>query len=42
MWFESFEEDVEYTGMRSWRWKPQDPQQWRAVLEEAKVHQGLY
>jgi hypothetical protein len=42
MWFESVEEEVECTGMRSWRCKSQDPEQWSAILEEAKVHQGLY
>jgi hypothetical protein len=28
-------------GVRNWRNKSQDREQWRAILEEAKFHQGL-
>ena len=35
-WPESAEED-----MRNWRRKAQDREQWRAIVEEAKVHQRL-
>ena len=42
MWFEPFEEDVDNMGMSSWSCKSQDLEQWKAILEEAMVHQGLY
>jgi len=41
-WLESAEEDQKNKGVRNWRCKLQDREQYRAILEEAKVHQGLY
>jgi hypothetical protein len=40
-WLEPVEEDLKNTGMRNWRRKEQEREQWRAILKEAKVHQGL-
>jgi hypothetical protein len=28
-------------GIKNWRRKTQDREQWRTILKEAKVHQGL-
>jgi hypothetical protein len=28
-------------GIKSWRHKAQDREQWRTILKEVKVHQGL-
>jgi hypothetical protein len=38
-WLESIEEDLKKMGVRNWRRKSQDREQWRTILEEAKVHQ---
>ena len=38
---ESFEEDLKNTGVRNEGRMTQDRQQWRAILEEAEVHQEL-
>jgi hypothetical protein len=35
------EEDLKALGLRNWRRKPQDRQQWRAIVKEAKVHHIL-
>ena len=40
-WLESGEEDLKKMGKRNWRRKQQDREQWRTILEEAKVHNGL-
>jgi hypothetical protein len=40
-WLESVEEELKNMGMRDWRCKSQDQEQWRTILEEAKVLQGL-
>ena len=40
-WLESVEEDLKNMGVGNWRRKQQDREEWRTVLEEAKVHQGL-
>jgi hypothetical protein len=37
-WFESDEEDLKNMGVRNWRRKSQDQDQWRAILVQAKVH----
>ena len=34
-------EGLRTMGVRNWRRKPQDRHQWRAIVEEAKVHGGL-
>jgi hypothetical protein len=36
MWLESFEEDLKNAGVRNWRHKSRDRDEWRAILEEAK------
>jgi hypothetical protein len=41
-WPESAEEDLKNMGFRNWRSKAQDREEWRAIVEEAKVHQELY
>jgi hypothetical protein len=38
-WPESVETDLRKTGVKNWRRKAQDREQWRAILKEAKVHQ---
>ena len=40
-WFESAEEDLKDMGVRNFRPKSQDRKQWRPILEEAEVYQGL-
>jgi hypothetical protein len=40
-WLESVETDLRKTGVKNWRRKAQDRQQWETILKEAKVHQGL-
>jgi hypothetical protein len=40
-WLESAEEDLKNMGVRNVRRKSQDRNQWRPVLEEAKVYQEL-
>jgi len=37
----SVEEDLKNTEVRNWGPKSQDQEQWRTILEEAKVHQEL-
>jgi hypothetical protein len=37
-WLDSIEEDLKIMGIRNWRQKTQDQDQWRAVVEEAKIH----
>jgi hypothetical protein len=39
-WLESVETDLKKTGVKNWRRKAQDREQWRTILKEAKVHQG--
>jgi len=40
-WLESAEEDLKNMDLRNWIRKSQDREQWRAILEDAKVHQEL-
>ena len=40
-WLESVEEDVKKMGVRNWRRERQNREQWRTILEEAKVHPVL-
>jgi hypothetical protein len=39
-WLDSVEEDLKITGVRNWRRKSQNRNQWRAIVEEAKVLRG--
>jgi hypothetical protein len=41
-WLQSGEKDLKNTGLRNWRSKSQDREEWRTIFKEAKVHQGLY
>jgi hypothetical protein len=41
-WLESVAEDIKNIGVKNWRRKSQDREQWREILEEAKVHRALY
>jgi hypothetical protein len=40
-WLEPVETDLRKMGVKNWRCKAQDREQWRTILKEAKVHQGL-
>ena len=40
-WSESVEEDLKNMGVRNWRCNQQDREQWKTILEEADVNQGL-
>jgi hypothetical protein len=40
-WLESVETDLKKMDVKNWRRKTQDREQWRTILKEAKVHQGL-
>jgi hypothetical protein len=40
-WLESVETDLRKMAIKNWRRKTQDREQWRTILKEAKVHQGL-
>ena len=40
-WLESVEEDLKTMGVRNWRRKSRDRDEWRTILEEAKVHREL-
>ena len=40
-WVESVQEDIIKIGVRNWRRRFLDREQWRAILEEAKFCQGL-
>jgi hypothetical protein len=41
-WLESAEEDLKNMGVRNWRRKAEDREQGTAIVEEAKVHKGLW
>ena len=40
-WLESVEEDVKNMGVRNWRRKSRDREEWRTILEKSKVFQEL-
>jgi hypothetical protein len=40
-WLESVETDLRKMGIKNWRRKTQDGEQWRIILKEAKFRQGL-
>jgi hypothetical protein len=40
-WLKSGETDVRKMGVKNWRCKTQGREEWRTILKEAKVHQGL-
>jgi hypothetical protein len=40
-WLDSIEEDFKIMGVRNWRRKSLDRDQWTAIVKEAKVHHGL-
>jgi hypothetical protein len=39
-WLDSVEEDLKAMGVRNWRRKSQDRNQWRATVKEVKGHHG--
>lgn len=40
-WYDDMEEDLERMGIRNWKSKAMDRDEWSLVIEEAKVLQGL-
>ena len=40
-WLESVQEDLKNMGVRNWRRKSRDRDEWRTILEDAKVQQEL-
>jgi hypothetical protein len=40
-WLDSVEEDLKTMGVRMYRRKSQNRDQWRTIVQEAKVHLGL-
>jgi len=40
-WLKLVEEVLKNMGVRNWRYKLQDQEQWRNILEESKVQQAL-
>jgi hypothetical protein len=40
-WLDSAEEDLKAMGVRNWRRKSQDREQWRAIVKEDEVHHGV-
>jgi hypothetical protein len=40
-WLESVETGLRKMGVKNWRRKAQDREQWRTILKGAKVHRGL-
>jgi hypothetical protein len=40
-WLNLAEEDLKNMGLSNWRYKLQDQEQRRNILEESKVHQAL-
>jgi hypothetical protein len=40
-WLNLVEKDLKDMGVRNWRYKLKDQEQWRNILEEFKVHQAL-
>jgi hypothetical protein len=40
-WIDEVEEDLKIMGIRNWHAVAKDRQEWRKILSEAKVHNGL-
>jgi hypothetical protein len=40
-WLNDVESDLKKTEVKGWKEKMRDREQWRLVVEEAKVHPGL-
>jgi hypothetical protein len=40
-WIDDVEQDLRTMGVRGWRMRAGDRQEWRRVTREAKVHPGL-
>jgi hypothetical protein len=40
-WIDEVEEDLKIMGIRNWHAVAKDRQEWRKILLEAKVHNGL-
>jgi hypothetical protein len=40
-WIDDVEQDLRMMGVRGWRTRARDRQEWRRVIREAKVHPGL-
>jgi hypothetical protein len=40
-WVDDVEQDLKKMGVRGWRMRARDRQEWRTVTREAKVHPGL-
>jgi hypothetical protein len=40
-WIDEVEEDFEIMGIRNWHAVAKDRQEWRKIVLEAKVHNGL-
>jgi hypothetical protein len=41
LWIDDVEQDLSTMGVRGWRTRARDRQEWRRVIREAKVHPGL-
>jgi hypothetical protein len=40
-WIDEVEEDLKIMGIRNWHAVAKDSQEWRKIVLEAKVHNGL-
>jgi hypothetical protein len=40
-WIDEIEEDLKIMGIRNWHAVAKDRQEWRKIISEAKVHNGL-
>lgn len=41
-WLDAVEEDLKTKGVRNWKQRPQNRDQWRAFIKETKVHHELW